>query len=86
MLAVDFPGTNITFGKPADMTDEECGSLKAMVAQYEDGTPYVLTAWQPSYEDIQAINAGRPVMLQIIGRGMPPVSLWTYDENTSANV
>lgn len=30
MLAIDFPGTNTTFGKPADMTDEQCGSLPAL--------------------------------------------------------
>ncbi|GAB2959091.1 hypothetical protein GCM10027048_27900 [Hymenobacter coalescens] len=86
MLPVDFPGTNITFAKPGDMTDEQCYALKAMVGTDGNGFPYTLTAWQPSYEDLQALNAGRPIMLQIIGGGMPPVALWTYDEETNPNV
>lgn len=86
MLAIDFPGTNTTFGKPANMTDEQCGSLSALVGFDADGLPYVLTAWQPNYEDLQALNAGRPLMLQVVSSRMPPVSLWTYDENTNPNV
>ena len=85
MRTVDFPGTNHTFGKPADMTDEQCHSLTAMVGTDSEGLPFVLTAWQPNYEDLQALNAGRPLMLQIVGGGMPPVALWTYDENTNPN-
>ena len=85
-MAIDFPGTNMSFGKPADMEDEQCASLKAMVGKDQNQVPYILTAWQPSYEDLQALNAGRPLMLQIVGGGMPPVALWTYDEATEPNV
>ena len=86
MLAVDFPGTNIVFGKPAEMSDEQCGSVPAMTGTDPTGLPYTLTAWLPNYEDLLALQAGRPLMLQIVGGGMPPVALWTYDEETVANV
>lgn len=85
MRTIDFPGTNSTFGKPDDMTDEQCYALTAFVGKDLEGTPFVLTAWMPNYEDLQALNAGRPLMLQIVGTSMPPVSLWTIDGNNLPN-
>jgi hypothetical protein len=85
MRAIHFPEANTMFTKPEGMTDEECGSVSAYAGAYEDGTRYVLTCWQPSYEDLQAFNAGRPLVLQILG-GMPPVSLWTQDAEGQPNV
>jgi hypothetical protein len=41
--------------------------------------------WQPSKEDIEAIVAGRPVILQIHSNGLPPVALFTLDENGESN-
>lgn len=45
----------------------------------EAGNPFVLTAWQPSYEDLQALNAGKPVYVKVIGGGMNPMTLFTED-------
>lgn len=59
MLPVDFEGTNITFTKPKDMTDGQCGSVKAFKGIDQNGFPFILLAFQPNYEDIQAIKAGR---------------------------
>ena len=77
MLPVDFQEANFTFGKPVDMTDEECGSLRVHKGQYPDGTPRITSKWLPNKEDIEAINRGEGIYLNIIGYGMPPVSLQT---------
>lgn len=86
MMAVDFIEANVTYGKPKGMTDEQCHSIRAMKAITDDGFPIIVTVWMPSKEDIDAINAGRPVILRIVGEIMPPVSIYTYDENLQPNV
>lgn len=80
MRAIDFPESNITFGKPSDMADEQCFSISAY-----KGDGFINTVWLPNKEDIEAINAGRPIILQIVGNGMPPVSLFTCDEQGNIN-
>lgn len=85
MLPIDFEGTNIELRKPDEMTDEQCMSVRAYRGADADGFNFTLLAWQPNKEDIEAINAGRPIMLKIIGHTMPPVCVYTYDENFEAN-
>lgn len=82
MLPVTFDQANFTFGKPASMTDEQCASLHVWRGQCpidEAGTltPVIISKWQPSKEDIEAINKGGAIYLSITGSGMPPVSLFT---------
>lgn len=79
MLPINFPEANLTFTKPASMTDEECGSLPVFSGQDLDGRPCIISKWQPSKEDIEAINRGEGIYLIISGTGMPPVSLQTED-------
>lgn len=38
-------------------------------------TPAMETAWFPTPKEIEAINAGAPIILMIIGEGHPPVML-----------
>ena len=86
MRAIDFPESNITFGKPESMTDEECYPVSAYMGGTGAGeTPYINTVCQPNKEDIEAIIAGRPIILSITGYSMPPVSLFTCDENGKPN-
>lgn len=85
MRAIHFPEANVTMTKPADMTDEECYSVSAYQGEDNQGRPYINTVWQPNKEDIEAINAGRPIVLSITGQSMPPVALFTCDENGHPN-
>ena len=85
MIPIDFEGSNIVLGKPEDMTDEQCQPVKAYAGEDNDGFPFFLTAWQPNKEDIEAINAGRPVMLKLIGYSMQPACLYTFDEAGECN-
>ena len=45
--------------------------------QYSDGSQGIISKWQPSKEDIEAINRGEGIFLSITGPGMPPVSIFT---------
>ncbi|MBK7885493.1 MAG: hypothetical protein IPJ81_18140 [Chitinophagaceae bacterium] len=85
MLPIDFEGTNLILSKPANMTDEQCTALKAYKGVDNDGFPFFVTAWQPSKEDIESINSGKPIMLKILGTCFPPVALYTLDENNNSN-
>lgn len=47
--------------------------------------PYFLTKWQPSYEDIQAINRGEGVFIKSLGKSLVPMAVFTVDENGNCN-
>ena len=85
MRPIHFPEANTTFHKPATMSDEQCLPVSAYAAHAPDGNLFVMTCWMPSYEDLQALNAGRPLLLQIFG-GMPPVAMYTNDAQGEANL
>lgn len=85
MHPVDFKGTNIVLSKPEDMTDEQCLPLKAMKAATEDGLPYFVTGWKPNKDDLDVLNAGGILYLQVVGNGFPPVALFTVNDNGEIN-
>lgn len=39
------------------------------------GTPSMLTAWEPTPDELALLNAGAPVLLRVLGTGHPPVML-----------
>lgn len=43
------------------------------------GRPFCMTAWKPSYEDLQALNRGEPIYVRVIGGGINPMTLFTLD-------
>jgi hypothetical protein len=49
------------------------------------GFPYYLTAWKPSYEDLQALNKGEPIYIKTVSRSLPPMAVYTVDENGNCN-
>lgn len=82
MLPISFPQANFVYQKPEGWTDEQCGDLsvwKGMVAIDEQGStaPVIISCWQPSKEDIEAINEGKPIFLFITSNSQPPVSIAT---------
>lgn len=80
--------------KPENMTDEECSSIWAMPVDTPAGTDDQgnqlvtrrwIEAWQPSKEDIEAINRGQPIYIIICSAGLPPVSVVTLNEKGESN-
>jgi hypothetical protein len=85
MLFEDFEGSNLQLNKPGSMTDEECGSLMAFHGRYANGVPFFRVHAKPSKEDLEALNAGRGIWLDVLGTSFPPVSLFTADEQGNVN-
>ena len=77
MLPTNFEEANFTFGKPENMSDEQCLGLRVFKGSDLDGFPVIVSKWLPNKEDIEAIVKGEPIFLTITGEGMPPVSLQT---------
>lgn len=51
----------------------------------QENFPFYLTAWQPNKEDLEALNAGRPIYIKTLSKGLPPMAVFTLDENYKAN-
>lgn len=87
MLPISFPQQNFVYTKPEGWTDEQCGDLgvwKGNVPIDDNGNTAhtIISCWQPSKEDIEAIVAGKPIFLFITAPGQPPVSLSTENPFT----
>ena len=76
MIPIYFEGSQ-EIKKPVNMTDEECSSIWATTGVDEAGYAYILTAWKPSYEDLQALNNGSPIYIKVLSTGLPPMALFT---------
>jgi hypothetical protein len=73
------------FGKLKQIIDAK-GYMPHVAAGIDvDGYSYYLTAWKPSYEDLQALNRGEPVYVKTLSKGLPPMALFTLDENNEGN-
>ena len=75
MIPGAIQGATKSYGKPAGMTDDECGSL--LVREGHEGDwPTMTSAWYPTPEEVERLRAGAPVYLTIFGAGgHPPVAL-----------
>lgn len=62
------------FGPPAVYMGDDAEQLS-----------FYLTAWKPSYEDLQALNSGEPVYIKTIADNLPPMAVFTLDENGQSN-
>lgn len=70
MLSLAIQGTTRRIGKSQ-------GYLGLCVKDfaYQDGSPAMQTAWEPTPDEIARIVAGQPIILTILGTGHPPVKL-----------
>jgi len=76
MNPVNFKQANITYGKPEGWEEDECGNLP--VHKGTDGKhPVLVSAWMPTFADLQILSEGKPIYLTIVGTAMPPVALST---------
>jgi len=78
MRPIEFEGSS-EVQKPEDMTDEQCLSIWAFNGVDDQGLPFYLTAWKPSFEDLQAMNRGEPIWVKTITNGLPPMSIFTVN-------
>lgn len=50
-----------------------------------EGVPYYMTAWKPNKEDLEALNKGLPIYIKTISKALPPMAVFTLDENGNPN-
>jgi hypothetical protein len=54
----------------------DCSHLAIVDTQMDNGTPVMISAWEPTPAEIERMAAGKPVYLQVVGTGHPPVNVW----------
>ena len=86
MMPVDFEEANITLGPPRGSSREEVFELRACKGHAPDGIPCFVTCWKPSLEDLEALNSGRPLIIQNLGEVFFPMAVWTTDEDLKPNI
>lgn len=93
MLPVTLADENLRLGPPRGWTDEQCMTVSAYAGFDGGGMPFVVTAWVPSKEDLEALNAGRALYVKWSGSvtesdtpTMAPISLYTLDDQDIINV
>ena len=66
-----------TLGAPPGWDEERNGPCVGLPIRDEEwnGTPVMTSAWEPTAEEIQALQGGAKIELTVIGTGHPPVSL-----------
>lgn len=76
------------------MPDEQCLPIAAIPMEVSYGISTEgqslmgrvwMECWKPSREDIDAINRGQPIFIQIHSLALPPISMYTLDENGQSN-
>jgi hypothetical protein len=85
MKGTKFPRATFDLIKPDNMTGEQCNSLPATRGIDANGFNYILTAFKPSEDDIEAIKRGELVYLKVLGTVFSPVALFTLDEEGNCN-
>lgn len=84
-MPIDFMESNTTLN-PAKGDEDKVIPIRAYQGPDAIGNPTTVTVWQPSKEDIEAIKAGRQVVVSIAGYAFPPMMLYTVDESGAPNV
>lgn len=75
MIPTHFEQVNFEFGKPSEMTDEQCMSLPVHKGFDQNGFPVIVSCWKLNYEELKLIQETGQIYLIITGTGMPPVSV-----------
>lgn len=75
MIPTDFQGSNTIFDKPEDMTEEQCGSIPAMVAVTQDDAEVVITCWELSEDDLKIAMETKRIYCYHFGHYLQPHTL-----------
>lgn len=78
MLPGRIPNATRYLGAPPDWSEDQhgiCGSLAIKDQPGEGGVNHMISAWEPTPEELQRIAAGAPVLLWIVGSVHPPVMM-----------
>ena len=79
MIPARVDGATRWLGAPADWKPEEngeCSHLAIRDDRLDGGMPVMVSSWEPTPDELQRLNEGKPVYLQICGTVHPPVAVW----------
>jgi hypothetical protein len=79
MHAGRIAGATRNLGAPADWDearDGPCGCLPIRDSMHSPGVPAMTSAWFPTLEEIEQLQRGAPIYLQVIGAVHPAVSVF----------
>lgn len=79
MIPLRIGGTTRYLGKPEGWepeTDGDCAHLAIQDAELPTGGNVMVSAWEPTPAELEAMKTGAPVYLQVYGTAHPPVMLW----------
>lgn len=82
MIALRIPNATRRLGQPVDWNEEVdgvCVGLDVIIEPYGGGYAFV-SAWEPTPEELAALNTGGSVRLRCVG-GQPPVALWVEERD-----
>lgn len=77
MILLRIEGATHVLGPPRNWNaerDGDCGEMAVRVVNTA-GPPRFESAWEPTPDELAALNAGAPVILSVVG-GQPPVYLY----------
>lgn len=77
MLVKRLPGSRV-LGAPPDWNEKRdgwCGGLPVKDQPTDTGVNQMISAWEPTPDELARLNAGAPVLLWVVGYAHPPVML-----------
>lgn len=79
MIPARIDGCTRVLGAPKGWTPETSGPCCGLPIRDEQNgdMPCMVSAWEPTPDELAAIAAGAKIMLRIVGVGHPPVCLYT---------
>ena len=78
MLIKRIAGADHVFGAPPDWDKSsmgECAGLPVKMVKTPDGEYWMVSAWEPTPDELRRIIDGEPVQLWVRGMGHPVVSI-----------
>lgn len=80
MTPVEFPGSVPIHPLRGIDDNKELLTIWAVRGTDRYGDESIVTAWQPSYEDLKALNNGGYVYINTTGKNVPSMGVFTLDE------
>jgi hypothetical protein len=79
MIPKRIEGATRYLGAPPDWqpdTDGDCSHLAILDTHAQGGMPVMISAWEPTPAELAALNAGKPVYLQVVGTRSSAGFVW----------
>lgn len=83
MQHTQHPSNNDVLGAPLGVSLDECHALAITRVQYQNGMPAVRSYWRPNAAELEALQKGALVCLEVWGGAHAPLLLTVDGVNQS---